>query len=471
MADEHGDGLAHEFPDGGELTLEVEPIGTNGLDGDAARASHDSRRDRAETLDPVRFYLRQAARSRLLSREEEVALARRIDDARRQRIAAVLASSIGLRWVLGLPAALRDGTEAITTVLAERPEDGETELDVASTHRRLRRQIARIRRLVRGGATGRSQASRAALARAVLALGIADEQVDRLGRELDRLAVAMAERERSADPATCRALERECGLSRPALYRLIDQVHEAERRARDGRQELIEANLRLVVWVARRYAHLGLQLLDLIQEGNIGLMRAVGKFDWRRGHRFSTYATWWIRQAITRALADQARTIRVPVYMTEILGTVTQLARAMSQQLGRDPSHEELSERAGLPPSEVQWLLGVGHEPLSLDEPIGTDGARTLGEVIEDEAAAGPADVSTASSVHRALLRALNSLTPREATVLRMRFGIGERKDHTLEEVGAHFAVTRERIRQIEGEALRKLRHRSRAHLLHGLGD
>src|SRR5262249_4393667 len=253
--------------------------------------------------------------------------------------------------------------------------------------------------------------------------------------------------------------------------RLLAHIRDADGRGRIARQELVEANLRLVIWVARRYAHLGLQLLDLVQEGNIGLMRAVSKFDWRRGHRFSTYATWWIRQAITRALADQARTIRVPVYMTEILGNVTQLARAMGQQLGRDPTPAELGQRVGLPPAEVQWLLGVGHAPVSLDEPVSGEDVRTLGELLEDQSAQGPDEVSTASSVRRALSRALNSLSTREAQVLRLRFGVGERKDHTLEEVGARFGVTRERIRQIEAEALRKLRHRSRAHLLRGLND
>ncbi len=433
-----------------------------------APAIAGSERDRLEQLDPVRLYLRQAARSRLLDRDEEIAIARRIDDARCQRAVALLASPLGLRWVLSLPGAERDGDLKLLDVLAEGTDSEELE-DPEEARRRLLRRIARVRGLVRRGAARRRQATTTdPLGRALLALRIAEPQIDRLAGELERLAETMRE---GREGTGGQVAERHRGLSQVALERLLAYVRDADRRCQSAKQELVQANLRLVVWVARRYSHLGLQLLDLVQEGNIGLMRAVGKFDWRRGHRFSTYATWWVRQAITRALADQARTIRVPVYVTEILGNVTQLARQLGQQLGRDATPEEVAARAGLPMSEVQWLLSIGHEPVSLDEPIGDGDSRTLGESLEDDHAPGPAEIATKDSVRRALLRALGSLTTREAMVLRLRFGIGERRDHTLEEVGAHFAVTRERIRQIEGEALRKLRHRSRAHLLEGLED
>jgi len=470
MADEHADALAHELPEEPELMLDVDSVDEQIEPSE--QSTETSARERWEAFDPVRFYLRRAACSRLLERDEELAIARRIDDARCERTVAVLGSPLGLRWLLRLPAAERDGSLNLLDVLAERAE-GEEEEDAAEARRRFLRRIARVRGLVRRGAGRNRRANvRDPLAEALLALRIAESHVDRLAAELEELAVTMAsQRGLTGGAGAVRALERQSGLTQAALDRLLAHIRDADGRGRIARQELVEANLRLVIWVARRYAHLGLQLLDLVQEGNIGLMRAVSKFDWRRGHRFSTYATWWVRQAITRALADQARTIRVPVYVTEILGNVTQLARHLGQQLGRDPTPEEVAERASLPASEVQWLLGIGHEPVSLDEPIGDDDSRTISDALEDERTPGPAEMAAQDSVRRALLRALGSLTPREAKVLRLRFGIGERRDHTLEEVGVHFAITRERIRQIEAEALRKLRHRSRAHLLRGLED
>jgi RNA polymerase primary sigma factor len=353
-------------------------------------------------------------------------------------------------------------------MVADRAEDGEPRLDEGSVRGRLLRQIERIARLVRNGRAAFTPGDAPAeLGQLLLDLGLAEHHIDGLAARLERLVALVA----GTGSSTSSEAEQESGLSAGTLAALVDRIRDAERRAGDARRELIESNLRLVVWVARRYNNLGLPLLDLVQEGNIGLMRAVAKFDWRRGHRFSTYATWWIRQSITRALADQARTIRVPVYMTEVLANVSQVARTMAQKLGRTPCSDEVSAAAGVEPAELHWLLDVACEPFSLDEPMGDDGGFTLGDVVEDRSGRAPHEVSTASSVHRALQRALRSLTPREATVLRMRFGLGERREFTLDEVGGQLSITRERVRQIETEALRKLRHASRAHLLNGLGD
>ena len=471
MGEANGDALARELTARDEIRLDVEPIASVEAPVEMPAAGAAAGQD-AGPVDPLRLYLRHVGRSRLLSREEEVGLARGIETAHHERTAAVLGSPLGLQWVLGLPAALRSGAVAIDDLLAGGADDEAPGVAEDAACRRLLRQIVRVRRSasrIRSAAGPREPAR--PLARGLVELGIAEEHVDALAERLASVARAMRRLPARGAATARRALEAECGLPEPSLCALLERITAADARARAGRQELIEANLRLVVWVARRYANVGLPLLDLVQEGNIGLMRAVTKFEWRRGHRFSTYATWWIRQAITRALADQARTIRVPVYMTEVLANVSQLTRTLGQKLGRAPSSDEVSESAGLAPSELQWLLDVACEPLSLDEPMAGSSDFTLGDVIEDRSGRAPHEVSAANSLRRALLRALKSLTPREATVLRMRFGLAERREFTLDEIGTQLSVTRERVRQIETEALRKLRHASRANLLRGLAD
>ena len=266
-------------------------------------------------------------------------------------------------------------------------------------------------------------------------------------------------------------VEQEIQLTLNEMKDVNRRMSIGEARARRAKKEMVEANLRLVISIAKKYTNRGLQFLDLIQEGNIGLMKAVDKFEYRRGYKFSTYATWWIRQAITRSIADQARTIRIPVHMIETINKLNRISRQMLQEMGREPSPEELAERMDMPEDKIRKVLKIAKEPISMETPIGDDEDSSLGDFIEDITIDSPVDSATGEGLREATKEVLAGLTAREAKVLRMRFGINMNTDHTLEEVGKQFDVTRERIRQIEAKALRKLRHPSRSDHLRSFLD
>ncbi len=297
--------------------------------------------------------------------------------------------------------------------------------------------------------------------------------VSRVTRGTQKYARAIAKRSDEIKELQdkLRALETENLLSINEIKEINRHMSVGEAKARRAKKEMVEANLRLVISIAKKYTNRGLQFLDLIQEGNIGLMKAVDKFEYRRGYKFSTYATWWIRQAITRSIADQARTIRIPVHMIETINKLNRISRTMLQEMGREPTPEELAQKMEMPEDKVRKVLKIAKEPISMETPIGDDEDSHLGDFIEDTNAVSPLESATTSSLSEATQQILASLTPREAKVLRMRFGIDMNTDHTLEEVGKQFDVTRERIRQIEAKALRKLRHPSRANYLRSFLD